>query len=175
MLAAGRRAQTLVRGAIARSPEENVALVTLAVTAHLFATVALVGYYAVLAIVIVPALVALPAPSGRIEVLARIERRAMPVLLASLVALLATGVYLMTADPQYAGPGIVRDSWASLLLVKHVVIVIMLFVGSYLDGLIVRAAGRADGAGLSRITWASRGMAVLGAAVLVITAAAQTG
>lgn len=150
-------------------------LVTVAVTAHLFATVALVGYYTVLALVIVPAVAALPTPPGPIELLARIERRAMPVLLASLVTFLVTGVYLMTADAQYAGPGILRDSWASLLLVKHVVIVIMLFVGSYLDGLIVRAAGRADGASLSRVTWALRGMAVLGAAVLVLTAAAQTG
>ena len=150
-------------------------LTTLAVSAHLFATVVLVGYYTVLALIIAPAAVTLAGGPRPIEVLAAVERRAMPLLIASLVAFLATGVYLLTADPQYAGPGKVGGAWASLLLVKHIVVVIMLVLGSYLDGLIVRAAdANAGGAGLSRVIWASRGMVLLGAAVLVLTAAAQS-
>lgn len=151
-----------------------MSLTALAVSVHLFATVVLVGYYTVLALIIAPAVVTQAAGTSPIEVLAAVERRAMPLLIASLVAFLATGVYLLTADPQYAGPGKVGGAWASLLLVKHVVVVIMLILGSYLDGLIVRAAdAHASGNSLSRVVWASRGMALLGAAVLLLTAAAQ--
>jgi putative copper export protein len=71
--------------------------------------------------------------------------------------------------------GKVGGTWASLLLVKHVVVVIMLILGSYLDGLIVRAAkANASGDHLSRVLWTSRGMALLGGAVLLLTAAAQS-
>jgi uncharacterized membrane protein len=151
-----------------------VPLTTLAVSVHLFATVVLVGYYTVLALIIAPAARTLVGGPQTIEVLAAVERRAMPLLIASLVAFLATGVYLLTADSQYAGPGEVSGAWSSLLLVKHVVVVIMLVLGSWLDGLIVRAAdANAGGAGLSRVTWASWGMVLLGAVVLVLTAAAQ--
>jgi uncharacterized membrane protein len=152
-----------------------VSLTVLAVSAHLFATVALVGYYTVLALIIEPAVVTLAGGTRPIEVLAAVERRAMPLLIASLIAFLATGVYLLTADPQYAGPGRVGGAWASLLLIKHVVVVIMVILGSYLDGLVVRAAeANASGDSLSRVVWASRGMALLGGAVLLLTAAAQS-
>jgi uncharacterized membrane protein len=152
-----------------------VSLTALAVSAHLFATAVLVGYYTVLALIIAPAVVTLVGGPRPIEVLAAVERRAMPLLIASLIAFLATGVYLLTADPQYAGPGKRGGAWASLLLVKHVVVVIMLILGSYLDGLIVRPAdAHASGNSLSRVVWASRGMALLGGAVLLLTAAAQT-
>jgi len=152
-----------------------VSLTALAVSTHLFATVVLVGYYTVLALIIAPAVVTLAGGTKPIEVLAAVEQRAMPLLIASLVAFLGTGIYLITADPQYAGLGKVGGTWASLLLVKHVVIMIMLILGSYLDGLIVRAAKTNSGGDrLSRVIWASRGMALLGGAVLLLTAVAQS-
>jgi uncharacterized membrane protein len=162
-------------GDAAQRAEQTVSLTALAVSAHLFASVILVGYYTVLALIIVPALATLAGGTGPIEVLAAVEGRAMPLLIVSLVGFLATGVYLLTADPQYSGLGKVGGTWASLLLVKHVVIVIMLILGSYLDGLIVRAANtNASGDRLFRVIWASRGMALLGGAVLLLTAAAQS-
>ena len=94
----------------------------------------------------------------------------MPLLITSLVVFLATGVALLTGDPRYAGAGSINDDWATLLLLKHVLIVGMLVVGSYLDGLIIRSTG---GARATRITWTARGMAALGAVVLLLTAAAQ--
>jgi uncharacterized membrane protein len=157
--------------------EEIVQLVTAALWVHLMATVALVGYYTVLAVVVLPALSGRTGPAGSVEIMAAIERRAMPVLVASLVAFLATGIYLTTGDARYSGPGNVNDAWSTLLLVKHVVIVGMLALGSLLDGLIVRSAALAppgsDQAG-RRIAYATRGMAILGATVLLLTAAAQT-
>jgi len=173
-VASGTTSASRHRG-LGRLSEHIVSLTALAVSTHLFATVVLVGYYTVLALIIAPAVVTLAGGTKPIEVLAAVEQRAMPLLIASLVAFLGTGIYLITADPQYAGLGKVGGTWASLLLVKHVVVVIMLILGSYLDGLIVRTAkANASGDHLSRVLWTSRGMALLGGAVLLLTAAAQS-
>jgi uncharacterized membrane protein len=152
-------------------------LVTAAVWVHLLATVALVGYYTVLAVVVLPVLSGRASLADGVEIVADLERRAMPMLVASLVAFLATGVHLMTSNTRYAGLGNVNDAWSTLLLVKHLVIVGMLALGSILDGLIVRSAALAppeSGQAVRRITYGTRGMALLGATVLLITAASQT-
>jgi hypothetical protein len=115
-----------------------VELVNVASWAHLLATVALGGYYATITLVVLPAIRSDPARVGGLAFLATLERRAMPVLAVSLVVFLATGVYLMTNDERYAGIGEVDSPWATLLLIKHVVIVGMLVLGSWLDALLVR-------------------------------------
>lgn len=147
----------------------------LALWAHLLATVILVGYYVVMAVIVLPSLSALPALPG-VGIVAAMERHAMPFLVASLVVFLATGVYLLTSDPRYAGPGNVAGDWATQMLVKHLVVVAMVVAGSFADGLIVRAAA-AGGEGPSRvsarITWMLRATAALGALALLLTAAAQ--
>jgi voltage-gated potassium channel Kch len=151
--------------------------------AHLIATVVLVGYYAVLALVFLPVLGAarvtsVPTPGdpngAPMEFLSAVERRAMPILVGMLVVFFVTGVTLLTGDSRYTGAGSIQSNWATLLLVKHVLIVGMLVLGSHLDGLIVRAAKAAGAVGFRRITWTARGMTALGAVVLLLTAAAQT-
>ncbi len=146
---------------------------------HLLATVVLVGYYVLLAAVVIPAVTraagdrrAVVLPVG--QLLAAIERRALPLLLASVGVFLATGIGLQTSDPQYQGLGQVRGAWAGLLLVKHLVVVGMLAVGSVLDGFLVRA-GREDSPSApgASLVWTVRVQAGLGVLVLLITAAAQ--
>ncbi len=82
---------------------------------HLLATVVFVGYYVLLAVVVIPAVARVLGdgaadrmPAG--PLLAAIERRALPLLLASLGIFLATGVALQTADPRYLGLGQVRGA-----------------------------------------------------------------
>lgn len=154
-------------------------LVTLVLWGHLLATVVLVGYYVVVALIVLPVL----APTSRRDALGfigAIERRAMPLLLLSILAFLASGVYLLTSDTRYAGIGNVGGDWATLLLVKHVLVVGMLVAGSIVDGLVVRAvrleaAGSPTATAMSRIGRGFDAMALLGALVLLITAAAQPG
>lgn len=152
-------------------------IVATAVWVHLLATVALVGYYAVLAAIILPALSTRANPIESLEIVAALERRALPILIASLVAFLATGIYLTTADSRYGGVGNVGGSWTTILLIKHIVVVGMLVVGSVLDGWIVRSTGpggltHADA--LHRVTLVARAMGLLGAVVLLLTAVAQS-
>ncbi len=146
---------------------------------HLLATVVFVGYYVILATVVIPAVSRVPGDGGAGRppagpLLAAIERRALPLLLASLAVFLATGIVLQNANPRYLGLGQVRGAWAGLLLVKHLVVVAMLAIGSVLDGFLVRA-GREDSprAPGARLVWTARAQAGLGVLALLITAAAQ--
>lgn len=147
--------------------------------AHLLATVMLVGYYVVLAAILIPVLSrATGVPGGEIvppgRMLAAIERRALPLLLVSLAVFVVTGIVLQTSDPRYAGIGELRGAWTSLLLLKHLVVAVMLVVGSVLDGMAIRAGlAEAPPAFGPRIVWTARGQAVLGMVVLLITAVAQ--
>jgi len=145
---------------------------------HLLATVALLGYYAILGLIVLPAIRGIVAPRELGESIAAIERRATPVIVGSLVIFLATGVYLMVTDTRYGGVGNVTGStWATLFLVKHVVVVAMVGLGMYVDALVVRrfaVPGSPDQpAAVRRLAVSTVAMTVLGAAVLFLTAAGQ--
>jgi len=143
---------------------------------HLMATVVTVGYYALLGRLVLPVLRRLVPEAELGDALAEVERHAIPVLVASLAIFLATGVYLMGVDPQYAGAGRISGSWATLLLIKHGVVAVMVGVGVYLDALIMRRPS--DEAGYQARTMRRIGIAVwimtvLGVIIVLLTAAAQ--
>lgn len=145
---------------------------------HLLATVAMIGYYAILGLVVLPAMRSLVPARELGESIVAIERRATPAIVGSLVIFLATGVYLMTTDPRYGGVGNVTGSaWATLFLIKHIVVLVMVGVGVYIDALVVRrfAANGApnDPAAIRLLVMSSGVMTLLGAVVLFLTAAAQ--
>jgi len=145
---------------------------------HLLATVAMLGYYAILGLVVLPAIRRVVPPRELGDSIAAMERRATPLIIGSLAIFLATGVFLMTTDPRYGGVGNVAGStWATLFLVKHVVVLAMVGVGVYIDALVVRrfAAAEApdDPAAVRLLVLSSGVMTLLGAVVLFLTAAAQ--
>ena len=145
---------------------------------HLLATVAMLGYYAILGLVVLPAIRRVVPPRELGDSIAAMERRATPLIIGSLAIFLATGVFLMTTDPRYGGVGNVAGStWATLFLVKHVVVLAMVGVGVYIDALVVRrfAAAEApdDPAAVRLVVLSSGVMTLLGAVVLFLTAAAQ--
>lgn len=144
---------------------------------HLIATVALLGYYGIVGLLVVPVLWRI-VPARELGVsIASVERRAFPVIIGSLAVFLATGVYLMGVDPQYGGVGDVSGSaWATLFLVKHLVVLGMVGVGVYIDALIVRRFAlpeATDHAAVRRLEVAAGFMTALGAVVLLLTAAGQ--
>ena len=116
-------------------------------------------------------------PAVRRTVRAAIERRALPVIVGSLVIFLATGVYLMGADTRYSGVGEITDAWSSLLLVKHVVVAVMVGLGLYVDAIIVRRLAPPDAVDQDATArWlmvVAGAMTALGLLVLYLTAAAQ--
>ncbi len=145
---------------------------------HLIATVALLGYVAVIGLVVLPVLRRDLEPSKVCELITAFERRALPGVVAALVVFLATGVYLTVSDARYGGAGNVTGSnWATFLTLKHVVVGVMVGLGLYADGIIARRLAVADaqdrGAALGRLDVAVKLMALAGAAVLLLTAVAS--
>jgi len=145
---------------------------------HTIAIVVLLGYYTTLSLVVLPWLTS----GGSREpgsVIAAVERRALPWILASVALFTVTGVVLMAANTG-ANP-----DWAPLIIVKHVIVVAMIALGVVVDRVLVpRVAGTwwtpavvpsTDVRDLRPIVQASAVMSVLGAVVLLLTAAAQLG
>ena len=85
-------------------------------------TVALViawGYYGILGRIAIPALARSLDSTDQARALADIERRAVPLVLLSVVLFTITGRYLLVVDPAYAGLGNVFGStWTVLMLAK---------------------------------------------------------
>ena len=145
---------------------------------HLLATVTLLGYYAVLAVFLVPVLRRTLAEAQLAATLATIERRALPILIGSLAVFLATGIYLMGADTRYGGIGAIGSSWATVMLFKHVFVVALVGLALVVDALFVRAAAADDAAvrtrTLRRLTTGLWGVTLLAVVILLLTALAQT-
>lgn len=145
---------------------------------HLIATVAMLGYYAIVGLLVLPVLRRIGPGRELGETIAGIERRALPVIIGALAVFLATGVYLMGADPRYGGVGNVTGStWATLFLAKHLVVGVMVGLGVYFDTLVVRRIAppeaTAQAAAVRSLTVVAGVMTLLGAVVLLLTAAAQ--
>jgi len=145
---------------------------------HLMATVAMLGYYAIVGLLVLPVLRRIIPSRELDETVATIERRALPVIIVSLIVFLATGVYLMGADVRYGGVGNVTGStWATLFLVKHLVVLVMVGLGVYFDALVVRRVAApeetAQTTDVRRLTVVAGLMTLLGAVVLLLTATAQ--
>jgi len=146
---------------------------------HSCATVILLGYYAVLALIVVPVLrraVDGPTLGGAI---AAIERRTLPLILVSIGVFLVTGTYLLLTDDRFLGLGhFFGGTWSTLIVVKHVLVVALVGIGVYIDLLVVPdVANPVDeasrSAGVRRLARSASAMAALGATVLLLTAAAQ--
>jgi len=143
---------------------------------HAIAIVVLLGYYATLSLVVLPWL----SSGGSTEpgrVIAGVEHLAMPWIVASIVVFTVTGLVLMAAHSG-SDPG-----WAPLIIVKHLLVVAMVVLGLVMDRVLVpRADGTwwtpavvpsTDVRDLRPIVLASATMGMLGAVVLLLTAAAQ--
>ena len=153
-----------------------IAVAAAATWIHTIAVVVLLGYYLTLSLVMLPWL----SSGGSAEpgrVIAAIERRALPWILASVALFTVTGVVLIAAHE-----GSYPD-WTTLIIVKHVIVVVMVMLGVVMDRVLVtRLDGTwwtpavvpsTDPRDLRPIVRASATMVLLGAAVLLLTAVAQ--
>ena len=146
---------------------------------HSVATVILLGYYVLLALVVVPVLRrAVDAPTlGR--VIPTVERRALPLILGSIGVFLVTGTYLLLTDDRFLGVGhFFGSTWSTLIVIKHVLVIVLIGIGVYIDLLVVPDIATpvdeaAQTAAVRRLARSAAAIATLGAVVLLLTAAAQ--
>lgn len=150
-----------------------------AVWLHSLATVALLGYYAVLALVVLPVLRSSVTGPAIGRIVPAIERRAVPLVAGAVAVFIVTGLYLMLTDQRFLGFGhFFASTWSTLIVVKHLVVVALVGVGAYLDLLVMpQVAGPVDEAArttaVRRLARGATLIATLGATVLLLTAAAQ--
>ena len=150
----------------------------LAVWLHTLAFVIAWGYYGILGRMVLPAIERSLERPAQAAALVAIERRALPLIVLSLVLFTATGTYLLVIDLHYGGLGnVFASTWTTLMLVKHVLVVGLVVLGVIVDRLIRRVgeatSENARESALRRLRLSAEGATGLGALIVLLTAAAQ--
>ena len=145
---------------------------------HATGMVVVLGYYAILGRVVLPALLRTLEGEAVGRAVVAVERRALPYVLLGIVVFTVTGVVLMTGSGRYEGLGnLFASSWTTLMTVKHMVVLLMIVLGIGIDRL---AAGIGDAASdvarrrdVEILELALDAQAALGLIVLLLTAVVQ--
>lgn len=116
---------------------------TLAYWLHMIATVVWIGGLAALSIFVLPAArKSLPAEQFAL-LLADLQRRLDPVGWFCLALLAGTGLFQMSANPNYAGFLAVHNLWAVAILVKHILFFVMTGLSAYMTWAVLPGLSRA--------------------------------
>ncbi|HUV28029.1 MAG TPA: CopD family protein [Anaerolineales bacterium] len=115
---------------------------SLAFWLHLLATVAWIGGLVALVILVLPAARKSLEPETYARFLEQLQRRLDPLGWLSLAVLLATGLFQMSANPNYAGFLSISNRWAASMLLKHILFIGMIGVSAYLTWGILPALRR---------------------------------
>ena len=153
-------------------------LVVVATWVHTIAFVIAWGWFGILGRIVLPGLDGALSPGTANATLGAIERRAVPILVLSIVLFIGTGTYLLVVDPAYRGLGnLTASTWTVLMAVKHVLVVGLVIVGVVVDRLIRRLerdqpvrAARSTRIRLGLLVEAATG---LGAVIALLTVIAQ--
>lgn len=106
---------------------------------HMLATVVWIGGLATLAILVLPAAQQVLDAGAFARLLDSIQRRLDPVGWICLLVLVGTGMFQMSASPNYQGFLAISNTWATAILIKHLVFLIMIGISAYLTwGLLPR-------------------------------------
>ena len=150
----------------------------LVISLHTVAFVIAWGYYGILGRIVLPALERSLDRPTETRTLAALERQALPLVLLSVVLFIVTGSYLLITSSHYAGLGdFFANTWTTLMLLKHLVVVGLIALAVGVDLLIRKAAGAIDdaaaAAALRRLRLTAEAATGVGALVVLLTAAAQ--
>jgi uncharacterized membrane protein len=88
---------------------------------HMLATVIWIGALAALSIVLLPAARSFLEPGAYSRLLEGIQRRLDPLSWLCLTVLTGTGLFQMSANPNYEGMLAINNRWAAAILIKHLV------------------------------------------------------
>jgi uncharacterized membrane protein len=104
---------------------------SLAYWLHMLATVTWIGGLVILAIIVLPAAQRTLDKKAYADILTDIQRRFDPLGWFCLAVLVGTGMFQMSANPNYGGFLSVVDTWSTAILVKHIVFIFMIAVSAY--------------------------------------------
>ena len=92
---------------------------------HLIAAVLWVGGLGLMVLVVGPVARKVLDEPRRLEFLAAAHRMVIPLSLAGLGILVASGTMLLTEDPHFEGWGAYGSTWSRIMVAKHALLVVM--------------------------------------------------
>lgn len=98
---------------------------------HMLATVVWLGGLSALALIVLPSARRVVDTEIYAKLLDAIQHRLDPIAWLSLAVLVATGMFQMSANPNYSGLLAIDNRWAVAILVKHIVIAGMVIASAY--------------------------------------------
>lgn len=98
---------------------------------HMLATVVWLGGLAALALIVLPSARRVLDATTYASLLDALQKRLDPLAWLSLTVLVATGMFQMSANPNYSGLLAIDNRWALAILIKHVVIGGMVAASAY--------------------------------------------
>lgn len=110
---------------------------------HMLATIVWIGSLAGLTILFIPAARETLDSKTYAKILASIQRRLDPLGWISLVVLVGTGMFQMSASPNYQGFLFLNNDWAVAILLKHIAFAVMIGISAYLTWGLLPKLGRA--------------------------------
>jgi len=153
---------------------------------HMLATVLWIGGLTALALVVLPAASSALDSAAFASLLAKIQSRLDPLSWFSLALLTGTGMFQMSANPNYAGFLSIDSSWAMAILIKHLLFIGMIAISAYLTWgvmprirrmALLRARNALDETTANRLlrqeTFLLRANLILGVLILALTAVAR--
>jgi uncharacterized membrane protein len=99
---------------------------------HMLATVVWIGSLAALVLLVLPAAQRSLEPGLYANLLDALQRRLDPLGWFCLIVLTGTGMFQMSASPNYQGFLAFGNVWAMAILIKHIVILVMVGASAYL-------------------------------------------
>jgi uncharacterized membrane protein len=144
---------------------------------HALGTVLLIGHYLLLSLLYLPVFVKNQADPLSGTILSEISRRSRSWLYGSMLIFAITGIYLTFVDPNYLGIGNFNNPWAILMLVKHILILAMIAMGFWFNGILrvgpLMSSNTGSTQAIARFRQYSNLMAIAGVLVLLLTAISQ--
>lgn len=107
-------------------------VLTIAYWLHMLATVVWVGGLAAMAVLVLPTARKSLSAEAYSAFLAPLQKRLQWLGWMSLAVLTATGMFQMSASPNYEGVLAIRNAWAVAILLKHIAIGGMVLISAYL-------------------------------------------
>lgn len=148
-------------------------LIALSFWFHSLATILLIGHYLLLTLIYLPVL----SEAGG-TYLSEISKRSRSWLYISLLIFVITGVHLTFIDPNYLGIGNFDNFWSIMMLVKHILLLVMLAMGFWFNGILrigpLMSSNTGASQALVRFRQYSSSMTITGILILLLTAISQT-
>jgi len=144
---------------------------------HSVATVIFIGHHLLFSLFYLPSFETKQENPVNGTILSEISKRSRLWMYASLAIFIITGIYLMFVDPGYLGIGNFNNMWSIMMLVKHILILGMLGMGFWYNGLMrvgpLMSSNSGAAQAIARFRQYSNLMAITGVLVLLLTAISQ--